>query len=277
MKAQPLPNVPPLPPWQHKLHTIVFEADTTAGKLFDIVVITLIVLSVAVVMLESDSSIRSRYGPVLNSLEWIFTILFTIEYILRLISIGKPARYAFSFFGIVDLLSVLPTYLSLIIPGSHYLLNIRILRLLRIFRVFKLTEYVIEGGVITQALKASRRKIAVFFFAVLTIIVIVGTLMYVVEGEEHGFTSIPTSIYWAIVTMTTVGYGDLSPQSTLGRFVASLVMILGYSILAVPTGIVSVEFSRASKQSVTTQACPQCSAQGHDVDAVYCKYCSSKL
>jgi voltage-gated potassium channel len=267
----------PLPSWQQKLHTIVFEADTTAGKLFDVIVITLIVLSVAVVMLESDSGVRARYGPFLNSLEWVFTILFTIEYILRIISIGKPSRYALSFFGIVDLLSVLPTYLSLIIPGSHYLLNIRILRLLRIFRVFKLTEYVVEGSVITEALKASRRKISVFFFGVLTIIVIVGTLMYVVEGEENGFTSIPTSIYWAIVTMTTVGYGDLSPQTTLGRFLASLVMILGYSILAVPTGIVSVEFSRAAKHTVTTQACPQCSAQGHDLDAVYCKYCGSKL
>jgi len=268
----------PLRPWQQKLHTVIFEADTTGGKLFDVALITLIASSVAVVMLESVSSVRAKYGDILNVLEWVFTILFSIEYILRLISVGKPANYALSFFGIVDLLAILPTYLSLILPGSQYLLNIRVLRLLRIFRVFKLTEYVVEGGVIAEALKASRRKILVFFFAVLMIIVIVGTLMYVVEGEEHGFKSIPTSLYWAVVTMTTVGYGDLSPQTTLGRFVASLVMILGYSILAVPTGIVSAELSRAGKQHpVTTTACPQCSTYGHDPDAVHCKYCGSKL
>lgn len=268
----------PLRPWQQKLHTIIFEADTIGGRLFDLALITLIGLSVAVVMLESVSSIRAKYGEILNLLEWIFTILFSIEYILRLISVGNAANYALSFFGIVDLLAILPTYLSLIIPGSHYLLSIRVLRLLRIFRVFKLTEYVAEGGVIAEALRASRRKILVFFFTVVMIIVIVGTLMYVVEGEEHGFKSIPTSIYWAVVTLTTVGYGDISPHTTLGRFVASLVMILGYSILAVPTGIVSAELSRAGKQHpVTTIACPQCSTYGHDPDAVHCKYCGSRL
>jgi voltage-gated potassium channel len=270
-------NAQPLRPWQQKLHTIVFEADTPAGKLFDVIVITSIVLSVAVVMLESVSSIRAKYGDLLNTLEWVFTILFSIEYVLRLISVGRPVRYIFTFFGIVDLLAIIPTYLSLIVPGSHYFLSIRILRSLRIFRVFKLTEYVTEGHVITEALKASRRKISVFFFAVLTIIVIVGTLMYVIEGEKNGFYDIPTSIYWAIVTLTTVGYGDLSPQTTIGRFLASVVMILGYSILAVPTGIVSVEFSKAAKQQVTTTACPHCSTYGHDHDAVYCKYCASKL
>jgi voltage-gated potassium channel len=267
----------PLKPWQQKLHTIIFEADTLGGRLFDTALITCIGLSVAVVMLESVSSIRARYGEILNILEWVFTILFSIEYFLRLISVGNPVKYALSFFGIVDLLATLPTYLSLILPGTQYLLSIRVLRLLRIFRVFKLTEYVTEGGVIAEALRASRRKIAVFFFAVLTIIVIVGSLMYVVEGEEHGFKSIPTSIYWAVVTLTTVGYGDISPQTTLGRFLASLVMILGYSILAVPTGIVSAEFSRAAKHQVTTTACPECSTYGHDPDAIHCKYCGSKL
>lgn len=263
--------------WRHRLHEIIFEADTPAGKAFDVVLIWSILISVAVVVLESVAEFRTVYGGIYYLLEWLFTILFTIEYILRLVSVGKPLKYATSFFGVVDLLAVLPTYVSIFIPGSHYLLAIRVLRLLRIFRVFKLTAYLTEAAVITTALRASRRKISVFLLAVLTIVVVIGALMYVIEGEPHGFTNIPVSVYWAIVTLTTVGYGDLSPQTPVGKTLASLVMILGYGIIAVPTGIVTVEISQAVRKGVTTQACPACAAEGHDPDAVHCKYCGARL
>src|SRR5688500_7486910 len=264
--------------WRGALHQIIFEADTPAGRAFDVGLLWSIILSVATVMLESVSSIRAAYGDVLHVLEWLFTILFTIEYILRLLSVQRPLAYASSFFGVVDLLAVIPTYLSVLVPGSQYLLSIRILRLLRIFRIFKLTEYLSEASVIRQALLASRRKISVFLFAVMTVVVIIGSVMYVVEGEERGFSDIPTSIYWAIVTMTTVGYGDLSPQTALGKAFASIVMIMGYGILAVPTGIVTVEMTQASRgRGVNRQACPACGAEGHDLDAVHCKYCGVRL
>ena len=259
------------------LHEIIFEADTPAGKAFDVALLLLIVLSVIAVMLESTASIATRYGNVLRTFEWVITIIFTIEYILRLYCVGKPAQYARSFFGIVDLLAILPSYVSLIIPGAQSLLVIRALRLLRVFRVLKLAHFVGEATELRAALRASARKIIVFLGAVLTITIIVGSLMYLIEGEANGFTSIPVAIYWAIVTMTTVGYGDLAPHTPLGKILASAIMIMGYGIIAVPTGIVSVELAGVAKGRITTQACPECGAGGHDADAVHCKYCGGKL
>ena len=263
--------------WRSLLNKVIFETDTTAGKAFDIVLIACIILSVTTVILESVNSIRSQFGNTLYAVEWFFTTLFSIEYILRLFSAKRTAGYATSFFGIVDLLAVIPTYISLLIPGSQSLLNIRVLRLLRIFRVFKLTAYLSEAKVITNALRASRRKISVFLLSVVTIVVIIGSLMYIIEGEKNGFTDTPTGIYWAIVTLTTVGYGDLSPQTPLGKGLASLVMIMGYGILAVPTGIVTVEISRASRGSVSIRTCPACNTSGHDANALYCKFCGAPL
>jgi voltage-gated potassium channel len=260
------------------LHEIIFEADTPAGKTFDIVLLILIVLSVIAVMLESVVSIRLQYGIWLRAFEWIVTILFTVEYLLRLYCVGSPARYARSFFGIVDLLSILPSYLSVIIPGAQSFMVIRALRLLRIFRVLKLAHFVGEASELGAALRASARKIIVFVGAVLTIVVIVGSTMYLIEGEANGFTNIPVSIYWAIVTMTTVGYGDIAPQTPVGKILASAIMIMGYGIIAVPTGIVSVELAGVVRgKKITTQSCPECAAEGHDADASNCKYCGTKL
>ena len=274
--ASPATNRPD-PHWRSLLHEVIFEADTPAGKAFDVLLIWSIILSVATVVLESVSGIRSAYGNILYAIEWVFTVLFTVEYLLRLISVRRPASYAASFFGLVDLLAVIPTYISIFIPGSQSLLTIRMLRLLRIFRVFKLTSYLNEAKVITGALRASRRKISVFLMAVMIIVVIVGSFMYVIEGESNAFTDIPTGIYWAIVTLTTVGYGDISPQTPVGKALASLLMIIGYGIIAVPTGIVTVELAQASRQAIITQACPECGAEGHDPDATHCKYCGTHL
>ena len=261
-----------------KIHEIIFGADTPAGKAFDIVLMVLIVLSVVAVMLESVDSISARYGPWLRTFEWVVTIGFTIEYLLRLYCVGKPAQYARSFFGVVDLLSILPTYLSVIMPGAQSFMVIRALRLLRVFRVLKLAHFVGEARELGAALRASARKIIVFLGAVLTLVVIVGSMMYLIEGDANGFTSIPVSIYWAIVTMTTVGYGDIAPQTPLGKILASAIMIMGYGIIAVPTGIVSVELAGVVKgKKVSTRACPDCGADGHAHDASFCKYCSSKL
>ena len=268
---------PDLSPTQQKLQEIIFEADTPAGKAFDVSLMVVIILSVVAVMLESSSAIQARYGPWLRTFEWIVTILFTIEYVLRLFCVGKPVRYARSFFGIVDLLAILPSYLSLFIPGAQSLLVIRALRLLRVFRVLKLAHFVGEASELRAALRASARKIIVFLGAVLTCTLIVGSLMYLIEGEANGFTSIPVSIYWAIVTMTTVGYGDIAPHTALGKILASAIMILGYGIIAVPTGIVSVELAGVTRRKITTEACPECGAGGHDADADYCKYCGAKL
>ena len=262
--------------WRHRLYEVVFEAETPAGRAFDITLTTLILLSVFAVFAESIKWIREIFGPELYAAEWGFTILFTVEYLLRMISVRRPARYALSFYGLVDLLAILPTYISLFVPGTQYLRVIRILRLLRIFRVLKLTSYISEGRVISTALRASRQKITVFLVAVVTSVTVVGSLMYVIEGEANGFTDIPTSIYWAIVTLTTVGYGDLSPQTPFGKFVAALVMIMGYGIIAVPTGIVTAELARAAKPA-STHVCPECHAEGHDLDALHCKYCGSLL
>jgi len=259
------------------LHEIIFEADTAGGKLFDVLLIVSIIVSVILVMLDSVAEINAAHGALLYAGEWFFTLLFTLEYFLRLFSIGRPLAYAGSFFGLVDLLAILPTYLSILFPGTQFLLVIRILRVLRIFRVLKLVPYVGEGRMLMQALRASRRKITVFLFAVLTLVIIFGSLMYLIEDAGDGFTSIPRCIYWAVVTLTTVGYGDISPQTNLGQFVAAFIMIIGYGIIAVPTGIVTVELSHAFSKKLTTQACPQCSAEGHDSDARNCKYCGAGL
>lgn len=261
-----------------RLHEVIFESDTPAGRYFDLALIWLILLSVATVILESVREVREQYGKLLYALEWLFTLLFTVEYFLRLLSVRRPLRYARSFFGVIDLLAIIPTYLSIFVPGSHYLLVIRILRLLRVFRLLKLTEYVTEADTLRRALRASRRKISVFISAVVLLVVIIGALMYVIEGEANGFTSIPRSIYWAIVTLTTVGYGDLSPKTSVGQIVASIVMVIGYGIIAVPTGIVSVELAQAVRhKTVSGQSCPSCGLEGHDPDAICCKYCGAKL
>ncbi|MEJ2221972.1 MAG: ion transporter [Desulfobacterales bacterium] len=263
--------------WRFKLHEVIFEADTPAGKRFDVLLILAILVSVVMVMLDSVGPIQKSYGQILFAGEWLFTILFTIEYVLRLLSVGRPFAYATSFFGIVDLLAILPTYLSIFIPGAQYLLVIRILRVLRIFRILKLVQYLGELRVLTQALRASRRKITVFLFVVLTLVTIFGSLIYLIEDPKDGFTSIPKSIYWSIVTLTTVGYGDISPKTNLGQLLSALIMIIGYGIIAVPTGIVTVELAQAYKQKISTQACQECSAEGHDSDAKFCKYCGARL
>jgi voltage-gated potassium channel len=266
-----------LSPTRERIHEIIFEADTPAGKAFDVSLMVLIILSVVAVMLESTATIAARYGDLLRAFEWTVTIIFTVEYLLRLYCVRRPVRYARSFFGIVDVLAILPTYLSLIIPGAQSLLVIRALRLLRVFRVLKLAHFVGEATELRAALRASARKIIVFLGAVLTIVIIVGSMMYLIEGEANGFTSIPTSIYWAIVTMTTVGYGDIAPQTALGKILASAIMIMGYGIIAVPTGIVSVELAGVVRKRIVTQACPDCGVGGHDHDAVHCKFCGAKL
>lgn len=264
--------------WRRRLYVIIFEADTRAGKLFDVVLIAAILASVVVVMIDSVDAIRARHGLLLGILEWLFTLLFTAEYLTRLMVVKKPLRYATSFFGIIDLLAILPSYLSLFLTGTHYLVDIRALRLLRIFRVLKLSPYLSEANVIVQALVASRRKIAVFLTTVLIAVVILATLMYLVEGPANGYTSIPTAIYWAIVTLTTVGYGDISPRTPLGQVIASVVMILGYGILAVPTGIVTAELTtRAMHRPPTTRTCQNCLTEGLEADAVYCKQCGHRL
>tara|TARA_R110002124_G_scaffold111545_4_gene265461 strand:+ start:5828 stop:6649 length:822 start_codon:yes stop_codon:yes gene_type:complete len=260
-----------------KLHEVIFEADTVTGKIFDLFLMVSIVASVVIVALDSVADLRLEYGKLFIKLEWAFTLLFTIEYVLRIISVQRARGYIFSFFGLVDFFSILPTYLSLLIPGSQYFLVIRIVRVLRVFRVLKFTQYLVEVDQLRKAMRSSRRKITVFVFTVVTIAVIVGSLMYVIEGPEHGFTSIPRGIYWAIVTLTTVGYGDISPATPIGQMFSVLIMIFGYGVIAVPTGIVTVELGKASSKSSSTQVCPFCSREGHDPDATYCKYCGNEL
>lgn len=264
-------------PLKQRLHEIIFEAETKEGKAFDIALLIAIIASVLTVMLESVKSIEEQYGTTLRILEWSFTALFSIEYILRLAIINKPKKYAFSFYGIIDLLSIIPTYLSIFIAGTHSLLVIRTIRLLRIFRVLKLVQFMGEATTLMDALKASKQKITVFIGGVLSLTIILGTLMYLVEGGDNGFTSIPKSIYWSIVTLTTVGYGDIAPQTVLGQTIASIIMILGYGIIAVPTGIVSSEIVKTDNKKTNTQSCPECSLEGHDNDAKHCKFCGHKL
>lgn len=275
------PNFKFLPNLRNHLFEVVFGTETRAGKLFDIVLLWAIVLSVLAVMLESVQEISQNFGGIFLILEWTFTILFTIEYLLRLFITAKPAKYAFSFFGIIDLLATLPTYLTLFVAGGSYLVVIRSIRLLRIFRILKLGRYLREASVLSSALVASRHKIFVFLGAVFTLVMIMGTLMYMIEGGESGFTSIPRSIYWAIVTITTVGYGDIAPQTVTGQAVASMLMLMGYAIIAVPTGIVTSEIAQAEKNKKTEEStgrqCVACGKKGHDEDAIYCKNCSAKL
>lgn len=259
------------------IYEIIFEAETPAGKWFDVLLILSILASVAVVMVDSIGPVRRAHGVFLLVAEWFFTLLFTVEYALRLYSVRDRLRYATSFYGVVDFIAVIPTYLSLLFPATRYFLVLRVLRILRIFRVLKLILYIKEANLLMRALAASRRKITVFLFAVLTLVTVFGSLMYVIEGEANGFTSIPMSVYWAIVTMTTVGYGDISPQTPLGQALASLVMILGYSIIAVPTGIVTVEISQALARGEAARTCRGCGLEGHDQDARYCKSCGERL
>ncbi|GMA16346.1 ion transporter [Deinococcus metallilatus] len=264
-------------PWRVALGNIIFNNDTPAGRAFDLVLIVLIFVSILVVMLDSVGSIRATYGPLFEWAEWALTLVFTVEYVLRLISARHATHYATSFFGVVDLLSILPGYLDLLLPGANYLLIVRVLRLLRIFRILKLARYLNEASVLTEAMRASAAKITVFLAVVLTLVTIIGALMYVIEGPANGYTSIPTSIYWAIVTLTTVGFGDITPKTPLGKGLASLAMILGYGILAVPTGIVTVSLSRAQGRRRSERTCPRCGLQGHDADARYCKRCGELL
>ncbi len=264
--------------FKKKVHDIIFEADTFAGKLFDELLLVFILLSVTVVMLDSVPVYHAKYHIFLSYSEWFFTIVFSLEYIFRIWTTSKPRTYIFSFYGIIDFLSIIPTYLSLFIINSHFLVVIRILRLLRIFRVLKLIQFTGASNLLIKSFKNSRHKITVFFLFVLLLVTIIGSLMYIIESPETGFTSIPRSIYWAIVTLTTVGYGDIAPQSTLGQAFASIVMLLGYAIIAVPTGIITSDIIQESRNTNTnTQVCSNCSADNHDDDAKYCKYCGEKL
>ena len=260
-----------------KLYEIIFGSDTKSGKLFDVLLLIVIVLSIILVMLESVPSIEKEYHSLLIILEWSITIIFSLEYFMRIWIVHKPRTYIFSFYGIIDFLSILPSYLGLFFVGAHGFMVIRALRLLRVFRILKLNRYMKEGAIIIKALKQSRIKIAVFLFAVLTMVIIIGTLMYLIEGSEHGFTSIPRGIYWAIVTLTTVGYGDISPSTSLGQFIASFVMIIGYAIIAVPTGIVTAELSKPTKNLPSGQVCEQCLSEGHDLGDKFCRFCGAEL
>jgi voltage-gated potassium channel len=262
---------------REKLYHIIFETDTVAGRLFDIALVICIILSVMVVMLDSVAGIHMQYKTVLSYLEWLFTIIFTLEYIARIVCINKPRGYIFSLMGIIDLLSTLPSYIALILNLPSYAMSLRLLRLLRIFRILKLAYYLEESTIMAQALAASKRRLLVFLLSVLTLVMILGTLMFVVEGPNHGFTSIPISVYWAVVTLTTVGYGDIAPQTPLGQAVASMVMILGYAIIAIPTGIVTVEMSRVQKNHNVNIGCPDCMLEGHMPDAKFCRRCGGKL
>lgn len=259
------------------LYTVIFEADTFAGRAFDIALIWAILASVSVAILETVHSLRVANVGALHRIEWFFTLLFTAEYALRLFSHRRPLSYAFSFFGMVDLLSILPTYLSLLIPGSQVLVVIRVFRTLRLFRVFKLLRYMREARVLLLALQGSRPKVTVFLVALSGIVITMGALMYLVEGEANGFTSIPKGIYWAVITLTTVGYGDLTPKTILGQTIATIVMILGYSVIAVPTGIVGAEIAQASRRVGDAFGCNACGHAGHDIDAAYCKMCGGGL
>ena len=266
------------PSWQNRLHEVIYESNTAAGKAFDIALLILIVASIAVVMLDSVQSLNAKYGRLFYLLEWAFTILFTIEYILRLVCIKKPWQYITSWLGIIDLLAIIPSYLSIFYAGAQSLLVFRALRLLRIFRIFKLTHFLTEMQFLKAAIRGSLKKIAIFMLVLLSLVIILGSVMYLIEGRENGFNSIPDSIYWAIVTITTVGYGDISPVTSLGKFVASVIMFLGYGIIAVPTGILTNEMmSTIRSKKHLHETCRSCGKEGHDADAVHCKWCGEKL
>lgn len=267
--------------WRLRLYTVIFESDTPAGRLFDLVLVWMILASVAVVVLDSFPALHARWGATLLVLEWVFTLLFTLEYVARLACVRRPSRYALSAFGVIDLLSVAPTWAALFLPGLHALIDVRLLRLLRLFRILKLAAYVSEYGVMARALLASRRKILLFLSFVLIVTIVMGTVMYVVEGPANGFTNIPVSVYWAISTMTTVGFGDIVPKTGLGRFIASTMMLIGWGTLAVPTGIVSAEFAALRmgdrRREVDERGCAACRSQGHEPEARYCKDCGAAL
>ncbi|MBZ9730580.1 ion transporter [Salegentibacter sp. JZCK2] len=269
----------PKPGWKSKIHEIIYEADTPAGKFFDVALLIVILISIVLVMLESVSSINVKYYWHFYIAEWIITLIFSIEYILRIIAIKKPKNYIFSFYGIVDLLSTIPTYIAFIFGGHNLLFAVRALRLLRVFRILKIARYVGESNRLLLALRNSRPKIIVFLFAVLIICIIMGTLMHLVEGEKGGFDNIPISIYWAIVTLTTVGFGDIYPVTPFGQVIASFIMIVGYGIIAVPTGIVTSEITRSQKKKIptNTQVCPHCNESKHIDDAEFCHNCGKKL
>lgn len=262
---------------KHNIHVIIFEANTRLGKLFDLLLITTIFLSVFAVMLDSMPSLEKNWGHTLNIVEWTFTIIFTIEYLLRIYCLKNPKSYIISFYGIIDFISVLPTYLMYFFPETQVLIMLRLIRVMRIFRILKLIQFVGEADLLAQALKASSRKITIFLLGIIIFVSIFGSLMHFIEGGEHGFTSIPQSMYWAIVTLTTVGYGDVAPHTPMGKGLASIVMIMGYAVLAVPTGIVTVEFSKAFQQHKPTRTCQSCGLEGHDDNAIYCKKCGEKL
>lgn len=264
--------------WKNTLHEVIFEADTRAGKLFDIVLLILILGSVATVMLESVNPIRIEHGQILNIIEWVLTILFSIEYITRIISIKKPFKYIFSFYGLIDLLSILPTYLGLFITGASSMAAIRSIRLLRVFRILKLARYLKEAAAFKSILIAMRPKIIVFLVAIFSIVTIMGTVIYMIEDPKDGFTSIPRCVYWAVVTLTTVGYGDIAPQTVLGQVFASLIMVMGYSIIVIPTVFVVTSSMLSSRETtLNTKSCPSCSQEGHDNNAEFCKYCGDSL
>ena len=278
-QVSPNPDIP-LQGWRLRLYTTIFEADTRAGRLFDVTLIVAILLSIAVVVADSVPALHQRWQLQFTWAEWGFTALFTLEYIARLACTRRPLRYATSFFGVVDLLAMLPTYLALLLPGAHALIDVRVLRLLRVFRVFKLTSYLTEYRGLGRALQASARKIIVFITGVLMIVLVMGTLMYVVEGPANGFSTIPTAVYWAITTMTTVGFGDITPKTDLGRFIASVMMLLGWGTLAVPTGIVTAEMTSQRLSAVpvaTTRTCHECLTEGHLPEALYCLHCGARL
>lgn len=263
--------------FKKKVHDIIFEADTPTGKAFDILLFVAIILSVVIVLLDSVESLNAKYGYWFFIIEWGLTILFTLEYLLRIYTVNNAAKYIFSFYGIIDFLAIIPTYLSLFLVGTHYLAVVRILRLLRIFRVLKLMRFVGAADTLSNALSSSRAKIIVFLEVIITIVVIIGSIMYLIEGPENGFTNIPVSIYWAIVTITTVGYGDIAPHTIAGQTLASLLMIVGYSIIAVPTGIITTEMALKARRKKNTHACQNCHFSDHDDDAFFCKKCGEKL
>ena len=265
--------------FKQKVHEIIFEADTVTGKLFDVILLAAILLSIIGVMLESVDEIDKKYHELIIAFEWGFTILFTIEYFFRIYAVNRSFKYIFSFMGIVDLLAIIPTYLIFIFPAAHSLSVIRAIRLIRIFRIFKLSRYLRGAHTMQIALRSSRPKIIVFLLSVMLLVIILGTLMYIIESSSstNGFENIPDSIYWAIITLTTVGYGNIVPMTIFGKIVASFIMILGYGIIAVPTGIVTAEFSRKRKEKVNTQVCPDCTAEGHEMEAEFCNKCGAEL
>ncbi len=264
--------------WRTKLHETIYESNTTAGKIFDIALLFFIMASIMVVMLDSIPLNHQRYGQAFFIIEWIFTGLFTIEYVLRLVCLKRPLRYVFSFLGMIDLLAIIPSYLSIFLAGTQSLLVFRALRLLRVFRIFKLTHFLTEIEFLKSSLATSMKKISIFMLVVLSTVIIMGSVMYLVEKGENGFESIPDSIYWAIVTITTVGYGDISPVTPLGKFIASIMMFIGYGIIAVPTGIITTNMAMAARNKKQGhETCPGCGKEGHEPDAQFCKYCGSRL